>query len=73
MVQKQNNVCAICKQPETLKKTNSKHIRKLSIDHNHKSGKVRGLLCSKCNVTLGRIDDNIIILRSMIKYLEKEN
>jgi hypothetical protein len=72
LMREQNYVCAICKQKETLKKTNGNSARRLSIDHNHKSKKVRGLLCNRCNVILGKIDDNIILLKSMIKYLQKQ-
>ena len=46
----QNGVCAICK------KENSNGI-KLSVDHNHKTGKVRGLLCQRCNFVIGEISD----------------
>ena len=42
----------------------------LSIDHDHKTRKVRGLLCPKCNNLLGSCDDNIEILNSAISYLE---
>lgn len=44
----------------------------LAVDHCHKSGKVRGMLCSNCNNGLGRFKDNIKNLKNAIKYL-KEN
>jgi len=44
--------------------------RMLSVDHDHVTGKLRGLLCSKCNTSLGMINDNIQILKNMIVYLE---
>lgn len=56
--------CMICKKPWVGD-------RKLSIDHNHKTGKVRGLLCRICNVFLGRIDDSTEILEAMIAYLKE--
>lgn len=44
----------------------------LHVDHNPKTGKVRGLLCKKCNTALGSLDENLTnIARAMI-YLEKE-
>lgn len=43
----------------------------LCVDHNHKTGKVRGLLCSKCNSCLGQAGDNPEVLRSLANYLEK--
>jgi hypothetical protein len=70
MMQEQKGVCAICKRTETLKKTNRTSVRRLSVDHDHKTGKVRGLLCNRCNVILGKIEDNTILLNTMIKYLQ---
>lgn len=72
LFKEQNGLCAICKQPETVKKY-------LSVDHdhsccdNHKScGKcIRGLLCHKCNKGLGMFNDNIELLKSAVKYLSK--
>lgn len=51
MLDKQNKVCAICKNYETSKHKDGK-IRDLSIDHCHKSNEIRGLLCSRCNMGL---------------------
>lgn len=69
----QNGVCKICSKPET--KTNKKtgKIEYLAVDHCHATGKVRGLLCMSCNVTLGRVEDDIGILSKMIKYLQDNN
>jgi hypothetical protein len=61
----QNGVCAICAKPEN---TSSKGV--LSIDHDHNSGKVRGLLCDTCNRGLGHFYDNISLLYNAIKYLK---
>lgn len=70
----QNHVCAICKNPETMKKSRSDFKRRdteyLSVDHCHKTGKVRGLLCRKCNAALGQFRDSIEILKLAIQYLE---
>jgi predicted ATPase len=65
MFQKQEGVCAICFQKETRKSR-----KFLSIDHCHKTGKVRGLLCDSCNNILGRAKDNNLILLSAAHYLE---
>ena len=61
MLSKQNGACAICKQvsQETL-----------AIDHCHTTGKVRGLLCRKCNTGLGNYDDEPSRLREAAAYLE---
>ena len=45
----------------------------LVVDHCHKTGKIRGLICDSCNVGLGRFKDNIDNLKNAIKYLEKNN
>jgi hypothetical protein len=65
LLQKQNNKCAICGKPQKLNK------KSLSVDHNHKTGMVRGLLCSNCNFMLGLAKDNVIILKKAIKYLKE--
>ena len=57
--------CAICRTPKTYQG------KKMSVDHCHKSGSVRGLLCGNCNNVLGFADDNQKILRAAIKYLKK--
>lgn len=66
MVKSQNNRCLICKTKEP-----NNH-GTLCVDHCHKSGAVRGLLCDKCNRGLGFFDDNLIVLKKAVKYLEKD-
>src|ERR1051326_8652672 len=51
----QNGVCAICKQPESAVNPRTKQIKSLSVDHDHETGKVRGLLCQRCNTALGQL------------------
>lgn len=70
MLMKQNDVCAICKNPETMKHKSGRFYN-LSIDHDHETGRVRGLLCRNCNVGLGNFADDILQLRSAISYLTK--
>ena len=53
--------CQIC---------NTEILNKKCIDHNHKTGKVRGILCPKCNNLLGMCNDDIKILESAISYLK---
>lgn len=69
MAAEQDEVCAICGKPETIKNRFTK--RYLSVDHNHQTGKIRGLLCSKCNSVIGYAKDSITTLKNTIKYLEK--
>jgi hypothetical protein len=47
--------------------------KKLDVDHCHSSGKVRGLLCNPCNTMLGHGRDNVEVLKSAVKYLEKHS
>ncbi len=61
----QGGVCAICGKPESVK-SRRKHWR-LSVDH--VTGKVRGLLCSACNASVGAFNESIDILVSAISYL----
>lgn len=65
MLLNQNGVCAICNEPEL-----SKRFKFLAVDHCHKTGKIRGLLCSKCNQGLGYFNDNVSNLQSAITYLK---
>lgn len=48
MLKAQNGVCAICQQPQAR--------QSLAIDHNHKTGAIRGLLCNACNLRLGAFE-----------------
>lgn len=46
--------------------------KSLIVDHNHKNGKIRGLLCQNCNIGIGNFRDNIKLLQKTIKYLRDE-
>jgi hypothetical protein len=72
MLESQNGVCAICGKPEFLIDNRTNTLRALAVDHDHKTEKVRGLLCNRCNKSLGGFKDNINNLLSAIKYLTKE-
>ena len=63
MLQAQGNKCAICGKPLT--------INDACIDHDHKTGKVRGILCRECNWGLGNFRDNPTFCRNAAKYLEE--
>ena len=65
--QKQGGVCAICGEKETYK--NQRGVTRLSVDHDHKTGKIRGLLCRGCNIFLGHLEKNGSLLPSAIDYL----
>jgi hypothetical protein len=61
MYDSQNGNCLICETKFNV----------LVVDHNHKTGKVRGLLCRNCNTALGFLKDNILFFKNAIKYLER--
>jgi len=65
MLAKQDGKCAICGATESHSKGN-----RLCIDHDHKTGKVRGLLCHNCNVGIGNFKDSLLLFREAINYLE---
>lgn len=59
----QGGRCAICGSPPFK--------AHLDADHDHKTGKVRGLLCNRCNTALGNFQEDVEILRKASSYLEK--
>lgn len=67
MLNNQNDRCAICNTDK------SQFNRRLSVDHDHKTDKIRGLLCDNCNHIIGQAKDNIEILKSAIQYLQDHN
>lgn len=69
LLKEQNGVCKICQSQETATNGRSTKIKDLAIDHDHKTGKVRGLLCSRCNRGLGLFRDDVSVLKSAIDYL----
>lgn len=64
MLEAQGGVCAICGEPETAKNRTV-----LAVDHDHATGRARGLLCHRCNRLLGHAGDDPEILRRAADYL----
>lgn len=65
----QKGVCASCGNPETSIDSYTKQVREfLVVDHDHVTGKVRGLLCSNCNVALGFLQDDPIRIEALLNY-----
>ncbi len=60
-LKKQRGVCAICKESP---------LKNLCVDHDHKTKKIRGLLCGKCNKGLGLLGDSLESLKKVLTYLE---
>lgn len=63
---RQLGVCAICKQPQRSRKT-----KYLTIDHDHITGEIRGLLCGHCNTGLGGFRDSVEFLAEAMLYLQQ--
>jgi dCMP deaminase len=60
---KQNGCCAVCK----INKAGYKG-KRLSVDHNHKTNEVRGLLCDDCNNAIGKLKDDMILAKNALDY-----
>lgn len=58
---RQGGQCAICKRTYTVR---------LAVDHDHVTGKVRGLLCGNCNRALGYFKDNVEVIQKAVEYVE---
>jgi hypothetical protein len=71
MLVAQNGVCAVCGGEE--KATRNGKVKALCVDHDHATGKVRGLLCSECNQMIGKAKDSRDILLAAVKYLDKHS
>ena len=63
MFEKQNGICAICGGINI-------NGRRLGVDHNHRTGQIRALLCNSCNHIIGDAKEDITILQSAINYLK---
>ena len=63
MFESQGGVCAICFQPPTGG-------RRMAVDHNHETGKIRGLLCHRCNLAIGNLRDDPEVIASAFAYVE---
>jgi hypothetical protein len=66
---KQDSSCAICNSSFSHKRNGQE--ARLAIDHDHKTGKVRGLLCGSCNRALGLLKEDKRIVQSAVQYLER--
>ena len=74
MLIEQCGVCKICGHFDIrMRKDGVSTIQRLAVDHCHKSGKVRGLLCSGCNGGLGLFRDDVDIIERALSYLKSQN
>jgi hypothetical protein len=65
-----NGLCDICGKPDTTHRK-ATWTNKLTFDHDHASGKLRGMLCSRCNIAIGSVNDDPAILRKLADYIER--
>ena len=72
LLNSQGGMCAICKtnDPSTH---GGKKGKLFGIDHNHTTGKIRGLLCGYCNTGLGGFRDNVDLLQLAVEYLKRQD
>ncbi len=64
MFDDQGSRCAICRKKQG-------NLRTFNVDHDHVTGKTRGIICNRCNIGLGCFDDDIDAVRKVLKYLKK--
>jgi len=64
LLEKQGGACAICREPCASG-------QRLSVDHDHKTGQVRGLLCRRCNAGIGQLRDSVSLVLRAASYLER--
>ena len=70
LFEKQNGVCALCGKPESTKRmSKSNGPERLAVDHCHDTGRIRGLLCFKCNTAVGSIGDDEASAKRVVEYL----
>lgn len=73
MLIEQNSLCAICNKPETAIDSRNKKLKRLAVDHDHDTLKVRRLLCDGCNRAIGFLKDSSNVCFSAFKYLKEFN
>lgn len=71
MLAEQGGVCAICRQPET-KLSAKGRVRRLAIDHDHRTGRIRALLCSRCNTVVGYLKDDYRLAERAAVYMRDQ-
>lgn len=71
MSKSQNNKCAICGKEETACHNTSREVLKLAVDHCHKTGKVRELLCQDCNRGIAKFKEDPEVMWAAAEYIIK--
>jgi hypothetical protein len=69
MLKEQDNKCLCCSEDLKFKGAGQKNTT--HVDHCHSTGKVRGLLCGRCNQMIGHVNEDVKILEGMIRYIKE--
>jgi hypothetical protein len=69
-VKEQDGLCACCGEKQDYKTVDGKG-QELFVDHCHETGRIRGLLCGRCNTGIGILGDTLDHLKKAVTYLEK--
>lgn len=70
MKKEQNNLCKLCGKPETGINGTSGEVQELCVDHCHETGKVRGLLCRRCNHLIACLGDTEQSIEKVLEYMK---
>ena len=73
LLNKQGGVCAICGEKEQVLRRAKSGQEMLAVDHCHETGKIRGLLCFKCNTGIGALGDSVEGLERALDYLRGQD
>ena len=77
MFEAQSGVCELCGNPETTTRPHQRSTLpgpiRLAVDHDHTTGKVRNLLCAKCNVILGVVENNLPLVKNCFEGLKNHS
>ncbi len=71
LLTQQEGVCAACRLPETAVDRRTRKVRRLHIDHDHETGVIRGLLCTRCNLAVGYLKDDPRRAEGVLSYLRE--
>ena len=71
LLEAQKCCCALCGRQDGDERNNNNGSKRLSVDHDHETGIIRGLLCSNCNKGLGSLMDSPELLRAAADYIEQ--
>lgn len=72
LFERQGGVCAACGQAETAINYRTKQVQNLHVDHCHKTGRVRALLCQDCNIAYGQLREDPERIRKLLRYAESQ-